>query len=87
MLEICSLPIHWQIQDFPGGGAPTLKVGVLIYYFAFFPEICIEMKEFGSWGVSLSPLDPPKATTTGKSPRLFHTRSTAQGLHILKCCI
>ena len=27
---------QWQIQDFPWEGAPTPKVGVLTYYFAFF---------------------------------------------------
>ena len=44
---------------FSPGGAPTPKVGVLIYYFA---ENCMKMKEFGppGGGASLAPpLDPP----------------------------
>ena len=27
---------QWRIQEFPEGGAPTPKVGVLTYYFAIF---------------------------------------------------
>ena len=39
--------IQWRIQDFPGVGAPTPKVGVLTYYSS---ENCMKMK---------APLDPP----------------------------
>ena len=41
-------------------GAPTPKVGVLIYFFA---ENCLKRKEFGSQGecASLAPLGPTNA--------------------------
>ena len=42
---------QWWIQDFPEGGAPTPKVGVLTYYFAiFFAKNCMKMKECGPQG-------------------------------------
>ena len=36
------------IQDFPHGGANSQSV--LTYYFEFFAENCMKMKEFGPWG-------------------------------------
>ena len=43
-----------------GGGAPTPKTGVLIYYFEnCFAENCIKMKEFGLRGGALIPSAPP----------------------------
>ena len=52
---------QWRIQDFPAG-APTPEVGVLIYYFAFFANKCMKMKEFGPRGRGAHAwpsLDPP----------------------------
>ena len=43
--------IQWRIQDFPGVGAPTSKVGVKSYYLVnFFPENCMKIKEIGPRG-------------------------------------
>ena len=51
---------QWRIQDFPEGGAPTLKLGLFCTYFA---ENCMKMTEFlnpGRGCASLAPpLDPP----------------------------
>ena len=47
---------QWRIQDFPDGGAPTLKMGVLNHYFA---ENCMKMKEIeppGEGGAFLASL-------------------------------
>ena len=59
--DICTY--QRRIQDFPEM-APTPKVGVLTYYFAFFfAENCMKMKEFGpQGGVPGAPLDPPMLT-------------------------
>ena len=50
--------IQWRIQDFPGGGAPTPKVGVLTIFFA---ENCMKTEEFETSGGASSapPLDLP----------------------------
>ena len=38
---------QWRIQDFPQGGAPTLKIAII---FQIFAENCMKMKEFGPPG-------------------------------------
>ena len=38
---------QWPIQDFPQGGAPTLKSAII---FQFFAKNCMKMKEFGPPG-------------------------------------
>ena len=38
---------QWRIQDFPQGGAPTLKIAII---FQIFAENCMKMKEFGPRG-------------------------------------
>ena len=43
--------MQWWIQNFPGMGAPTPKVGVKSYYLVnFFPENCMKTKEIGPQG-------------------------------------
>ena len=52
---------QWQIQDFPRGGAPTPKVGVLTYFFG--QKLHENERIWTPGGSSLaSPLDPPLVT-------------------------
>ena len=65
-LESIFFTNQWRIQDFPGAGAPTPKMGVLTYLFAFLAENCMKMKEFGPRGggacVPVTPLDTTMQT-------------------------
>ena len=47
---------QWRIQNFPQGGAPTLKIDII---FQFFAENCMKMKEFGPPGGGARPWRPP----------------------------
>ena len=47
---------QWRIQDFPQGGAPTLKIAFIFQNFA---ENCMKMKEFGPPGGAHIPGAPP----------------------------
>ena len=55
--EILRLLIRyqWRIQDFPRGGAPTLKIAIIFHIFA---ENCMKMKEFGPPGGARVPGAP-----------------------------
>ena len=46
---------QWRIQDFPQGGAPTLKIAII---FQIFAGNCMKMKEFGPRGTHV-PGAPP----------------------------
>ena len=62
-IRINSISEQWRIQDFPQGGAPTLKIAII---FQIFAENCMKMKEFGPGGGGGASLAPPLGSANGE---------------------
>ena len=59
--------MQWRIQDFPEGGAPTPKVGVLTYYFAYFLSKLHQNERIRTRGsVPDAPTTPPAPSGSAK---------------------
>ena len=71
-----------RIQDFPQGGAPIPKLG---FFYKFFAENCMKMKEFGPGSASLvPPLDPPMKLLAFYKPLSVKTDDFLDPIRILK---
>ena len=68
------LRMHWRIQNFPEGGAPTPKVGMQTYYLRqFLPGNCMKLKLNGPKG-GAHPYSCLRHGMSQKQPRCLHYR-------------
>ena len=68
---------QWRIQDFPQGGAPTLKVGARTYFFGRKPHENERILAPGGGARPWRPpLDPPLITAFFGSRVLVNTRES-----------